>query len=39
MSGTYDATTVSTSDGTKIQVYTWPVESPRGVVQVTHGMG
>lgn len=36
---THETTTLETTDGTKIQVYTWPVEQPRGVVQLTHGMG
>lgn len=34
-----ETTSLVMSDGTKIQVYTWPAEAPRGVVQLTHGMG
>ncbi|HSV40002.1 MAG TPA: alpha/beta hydrolase [Nocardioidaceae bacterium] len=30
---------LSASDGTKLAVYTWPAANPRGVVQLTHGMG
>jgi len=32
-------TPLSTPDGTKITVYTWPASQPHGVLQVTHGMG
>ena len=34
-----ETTTLSTPDGTKITVYTWPAAGPRGVLQITHGMG
>lgn len=36
---THETTSLETADGTKIRVYAWPVEQPRGVVQLTHGMG
>jgi alpha-beta hydrolase superfamily lysophospholipase len=39
MTGITDATTLPTSDGTEIRVHAWRVAEPRGVVQVTHGMG
>lgn len=34
-----DTTTLSTQDGTKIAVHVWPAPEPRGVLQLTHGMG
>lgn len=39
MTSTHETTTIGTADGSKIRVYTWPVDHPRGVVQLTHGMG
>jgi len=39
MTTNHETTSLVTADGTKIQVYTWPVDAPRGVVQLTHGMG
>ncbi|RHW28498.1 alpha/beta hydrolase [Nocardioides immobilis] len=39
MGTTHETTTLATEDGVKIHVYTWAVNRPRGVVQVTHGMG
>lgn len=35
----HQSTAMAMADGTKIQVYAWPVDQPRGVVQLTHGMG
>jgi alpha-beta hydrolase superfamily lysophospholipase len=34
-----ETTTLSSPDGTKITVYTWPAAKPHGVLQITHGMG
>jgi len=39
MTDTYETTTLATADGSKIKAYSWPVDRPRGVVQLTHGMG
>jgi alpha-beta hydrolase superfamily lysophospholipase len=39
MTETYETTTLSASSDGKITVYTWPVDKPYGVLQLTHGMG
>lgn len=36
---TQQSTTLTTSDGTAIAVHHWPAENPRGLLQLTHGMG
>lgn len=34
-----ESTTLATPSGSKIRVHTWAAAQPRGVVQLTHGMG
>lgn len=39
MTNTPERASLAMTDGARIQVYHWRAENPRGVVQVTHGMG
>lgn len=34
-----ETTTLSSPDDSELVLYTWPAVTPRGIVQVTHGMG